>query len=191
MSEGSLGPLDVDFCRQIQSRRSTARSTRVSRPGLHSFESAPQLRHARASAHQREGIIKHALDAFHSGVEKTLGRLDEAVLTRVATLLADSRRPAEDSSRRAASRGGVTGVTTFTFRGVCQDREYVIAGQAREILQDLILTHTARQIFENIGRRNPSAQNAGLAAAYTGSDLNILLPIHECLPVCAQCLIEG
>ena len=79
-----------------------------------------------------------------------------------------------NSHRRAISRGGVTGVTTFAFRGVCQHREYVIVSEAGEILQDLILTHTPRQIFENIGGCDPSADDARLAAAYTGSDLNVL-----------------
>jgi len=57
--------------------------------------------------------------------------------------------------------------------------EYVIARQAREILKDLILAHDARQIFENIGGCDPSARNAGLTAADSGSDVNILLPMQR------------
>ena len=67
---------------------------------------------------------------------------------------------------------------------VCQDREDVIARQAGEILQDLILTHTARQVFENIGGviRVPTMQGLPLR---TPGVIWMYCCQFMCFPACA------
>jgi hypothetical protein len=73
-----------------------------------------------------------------------------------------------------ASLNLLSGGIDVRVRGVCQDREYVIARQTRDVLQKLIPTHAARQIFENIDGCDPSTRDAELTAADTGSDVNML-----------------
>ncbi|HVW70740.1 MAG TPA: MurR/RpiR family transcriptional regulator [Steroidobacteraceae bacterium] len=54
---------------------------------------SPLDQYARATAQQRGGLVEHALETFHAGLERTLRRLDHSLLERVARLLSDPRRP--------------------------------------------------------------------------------------------------
>jgi DNA-binding MurR/RpiR family transcriptional regulator len=79
-------------------------STKLGFDGFAAFQDAVRLdiesrftspldQYARATAPQRDGPVKRALEAFQGGVERTLRRLDESLLARIATLLSDPRRP--------------------------------------------------------------------------------------------------
>jgi hypothetical protein len=54
----------------------------------------------------------------------------------------------------------------------------VLALDGREVGQDLLLAHTAREVLEDVLHRDACAADAGLPAPDSGIDRDALLPIH-------------
>ena len=86
------GPTVLRFTTKVGFDGYAAFQTAISEDIQSRFTSPLDL-YARATAPQRGGLVKRAFESFQGGLSKTMGRLDETLLDRIASLLSDLRRP--------------------------------------------------------------------------------------------------
>ena len=67
----------------------------------------------------------------------------------------------------------------FSFRGKTEHGLDVLTTQLREIGQDCLLIHAARQILEYIGDGDARSLDTGFAAPDAGGNRDVVLPIHN------------
>jgi len=69
---------------------------------------------------------------------------------------------------------------SFTVGGESKARTNVIASEFRKIVENFGLTHSSREIFENILDRDPQSPNTGFPAPLPGVDGDNLAVVHPC-----------